>query len=116
MSFDGFKPIEKDNGLFKVEIEYLDEGRGGEYDENDPEDLPLLRFTVFEMAAGEWAELPDGSYCTRLPATSDRAVVEEAANLILTRITNAFNTQESLKTVCERLSWMDEKWVRGVVK
>jgi len=39
----------------RVELEWIGEGYEGDYDPEDPEDVPLLRFTVYRRE-GDWWE------------------------------------------------------------
>ena len=55
----------------KVELEWIGEGWDGDYQEDDPEDDPLLRFTFYRkdaMAIAGWDQIDDTSYCTQLIA------------------------------------------------
>jgi hypothetical protein len=44
--FDEIEAI-SDNGLVMVSLEGISEGFAGDYQEDDPEDKPLLRFTIY---------------------------------------------------------------------
>ena len=66
------------------------EGRGGDYDEDDEDDVPLLRFDVSKRISkvkagrGYQAEdLQDSSFCTLLMATDDRKLLTQAVKWIL---------------------------------
>ena len=48
-------------GNYKVEWVALGEGIQGEYHEDDPNDVELLRFDVSERVDGEWAEVDAGA-------------------------------------------------------
>jgi hypothetical protein len=112
MTFDGIERVLRENDAFRVEMDWIGEGWSGDYNPNDPADAPLLRFYAFEKVLGEWEEIHDGSYCTQFPATTDRALIEKATDLILTRITNA-PIDEAIKTILQRLSWIEPSWVMG---
>lgn len=90
-----------------VELEYIGEGRSGDFDETDPDDIPLLRFTVLDQVedTGEWLPVDDASYCTNLPATISLAKAEKAALILLGRVEGV----PHLKKLCEKLSWISEK-------
>jgi hypothetical protein len=96
--------IERENFLF--EFEDIGEGWEGDYDPSDPEDTPLLRFYLRWKKDGEWQDVPDCSYCTRLPTSTSPEVLEKIANEALDRVEEAARQGESLKRLCERLSWM----------
>lgn len=83
-----------------VVLEDLGEGRNGEYDESDPEDVPLLRFTVFKD--GEQVE--DASYCTTIPTSASRAEQFQIAFNILSQVYEDVQAGNSVKKLCESLS------------
>ena len=91
----------------EVELEYIGEGWGGDYDKDDPEDEPLMRFTV--KYKGE--ELDDASYCTALQATLEHEILLFAATEILDEVYDEVMDRHSIKRLSERLSWIDKKWV-----
>lgn len=52
-----------------VELADIGEGLGGDFDPDDPEDVPLLRFTfLVQNLEGEWDAMDDCSYCTSIDA------------------------------------------------
>jgi hypothetical protein len=82
--------IKSEDGLVLVELEYIGEGDCGDYDETDPDDVPLVRFSLYRMYVDgidndkfadvcdtcdydhcEWGAVRDGSYCT-IPAPKGR--------------------------------------------
>lgn len=91
----------------RVELEWIGEGWSGEYDDRDPDDEPLLRFTVSHRVDGEWEQVDDASYCTQLSAL---AVTEEERRRILTSIMEQVYDDvasgRSIKRLCEELSWL----------
>lgn len=101
----------------RVTLENIGEGYGGDYDPNDPEDRPLLRFYVYihnplysiDNGTEEWLEVDDASYCTLLSATLDDNKKEKAARKILGMIESCIDNGESLKKCCEMISWIDDK-------
>jgi len=98
-----FTDITLERGDRQVTWEYIGEGYSGDYNENDPDDEPLLRFCCSKLVDGEWRELDDASYCTRLSTTTWSRYLVEAAGLILEAIQN-----ESYKRRLEELSWLCE--------
>ena len=72
-----FEELELRRGNLRVTWEYIGEGLSGDYNHEDPQDVPLLRFTVSRRIPGmaddtgvepdEWQQLDDASYCTRMP-------------------------------------------------
>jgi len=100
--------LEKMNERFKVEWIALGEGLCGFYDEDDPEDVELLRFDVYAMGEdGEWEEVEDGSYCTMMPCSSSPELQERALEYLLREVTQ---DAPYLKRTCERLSWINPDW------
>lgn len=95
-----------------VELHHIDEGLNGDYDPNDSFDKPLLRFFVFQRQDGELVELDSCSYCTLLSDNLPDDLKRKAANYLLDRITHTISTGGSLKKECERLSWIDQSWLR----
>jgi hypothetical protein len=84
------------------------EGICGDYNEEDPNDVPLLRFDV--MFKGEQAD--NGSYCTQLQVTDKRPLLKKAVKLILNVAEKYFGDEGSLsgfKRSMEELSWMEIK-------
>lgn len=64
-------------GDLRMELEHMGEGYNGDYDEDDPDDVPLLRFAFMsrrldaplgEDDGEEWEELELGSYCIEVDA------------------------------------------------
>ena len=89
-------------GRHRVEFEDIGEGLSGDYDPTDPDDQPLLRFTTERRNdAGEWEEVPDGSYCTLLPTDTAHEALARAAEPILDAL-----EQPSPKRRLEELSWL----------
>lgn len=97
--------IEKD--FVEVEFCNLDEGYFGTYDPEDPEDVNFLRFDVSYM--GEPVE--DASYCTQIPADTDDAILVKLLNTIMLEVHEPLKNGHSIKKICERLSWLDERGV-----
>lgn len=91
-------------GNTKVELEYEGEGYNGEYDPEDPDDEPLLRFAVYRRknARAKWAYMDDSSYCTCLPATISDNEAQRALQIIMQEVSG----KDSIKRICERLSWL----------
>lgn len=92
------------------------EGLSGDYDENDPDDRPLLRFDVsYEPKKGMYYELDDASYCTQLMVGDDRKLLKKAAEIILKEAENTFHYDEKNDTasvgkrIMEGLSWIQIK-------
>ena len=105
---DGFEELEVVRGDKRVTWEHIGEGFSGEYDPEDPEDYPHLRFSCDQLCTGTnenpdtwWESISDGSYCTRLPITTPRHLLERASQRILDAL-----EQPSPKRQLEQLSWL----------
>ena len=100
------------SGMVKVEFEWIGEGWDGDYDEEDPDDTPLLRFSVYRLDGHVWEAIDDASYCTRMPATSDVELVMDAAQYVMDRIEYLVLNDYSIKKACEHLSWIHPDWIQ----
>lgn len=101
MDLEAFADIVIIKGDKKVVWEYLGEGCSGDYDENDPKDTPLLRFSCFKKGKEGWQELSDSSYCTRMPTSSPKKYLKQVAKDILKAI-----EKSSYKRKLEGISWI----------
>jgi len=100
-----FEELEITRGNYRATWEYLKEGWEGEYRGADSDDVPLLRFSVSELVNGDWYEMSDASYCTRMPIDSNREHLEKALNIILDEVIDGVENGKSYKKELERLSW-----------
>ena len=119
---------------FKIELEDIGEGLSGDYDEADPEDVPLLRFYCYvkgqlrrkllserpwdledrsDANMEEWVSVNCGSFCTRLPATLAQGDVASATAYLFERVYPAVVDGTDMKRTLERMSWIDESWLRN---
>lgn len=99
------------SGQVKVLVEWMGEGWDGDYDGNNPNDVPFLRFSVSKWHGDFWEAIDDSSYCTLLPATIDGDMAMEAAKQILSRVEATVLEGGSIKKICEKLSWIDITWL-----
>lgn len=100
-------------GKVRVSIGWIGEGNSGDYNENDPDDVPLLRFDAYDLTAHEdttkctgfydCCRGHDSSYCTQLPATLPKPVLESVCH----EIAEAIADEENWKRRLEELSWLD---------
>lgn len=93
-------------GIVKVELESIGEGYNGDYDPDDPEDQPLLRFTVLKLVDGEWEQIDDASYCTELPESTPNDLQGLVLTFIMDEVYDAVVGGASIKKRCELLSWL----------
>ena len=88
-----------------VELEDIGEGLSGDYDPNDKDDIPLLRFTV--LKDGEPVE--DASYCTQVPTDITPTEATNVLATIMNEVAEPLAQGYSIKKMCERLSWIDRE-------
>ncbi len=98
----------KVRGARQVEIsDETGEGLWGDYDPEDAEDIPLLRFWCYaEVSPGVWEEMDDASYCTALPA-EEAVMTDSRLEAVLDRILDVVEDVDSgYKRELESLSWL----------
>lgn len=104
--FDGSVLAQRDP--FRIEISYAGEGLSGDYEPSDPDDRPLLRFTISRLASdGEWDTDDDASFCSSLSARLSREKIEHAAGLALDFLQRNDSAGKSLRRLGGELSWMN---------
>ena len=106
-----FKELDLIRDGKKVTWEYLGEGWSGDYNPDDPEDTQLLRFSCSQIVDIDtddgddltegWQELPDSSYCTRMPINTPYSILAEAAARIMQEIEDV-----NYKKALEQLSYL----------
>ena len=97
--FEDFE-VENKNGNRKVRWEWIGEGWNGDFDRNDIHDVPFLRFYCDKKENGEWVEMENASYYTRMPVDSPKKYLKQAAEIILKAIEKA-----DYKRLLQELSW-----------
>jgi hypothetical protein len=127
-----------EDGLVKVEMEYIGEGIDGDYDDKDPDDMPLMRFSIYrkitddaecrekmwnltlsdfcEEEIGEWVYVEDSSYCTQIWADLPTKNILEAAKFILSCVEDNVRDMKREKRLYESLSWIRFDQESGEVK
>ena len=102
-------------GNIVAEWENIGEGLCGDYDENEPEDINLLRFYAYiRDIDGDLIALDDASYCTRMPVDTDKEILMRALAHIAKEFydhldgnLNEYGMPEvSVKKTGECLSWV----------
>ena len=96
-----FEDISFEKKGYRVTWEWIGEGWSGDYNPDDPEDTPLLRFSCDKLVNGDWEGMDDASYCTQLPITTPKKYLKRGAEIIL----EAIDTDSSYKRELEWLSW-----------
>ena len=98
----------------RVSWVYIDEGWFGDYNEENPDDEPLLRFDVDargDDTHGEWYEPSDSSYCTCTPATTDRATLVRLLKILYREFSDVLDSDPfaSVKRLGERMSYINPR-------
>ena len=95
----------------KVKVEFVDIGEGinGMFNENDPNDKPLLRFYVSKFIDGEWQNVDSASYCTQVRNDTSKTKLIKLLDIIMNRVYDKVVDGDGIKKICEELSWMDGK-------
>jgi len=94
-----------DPGGLHLVWEYIGEGNEGDYDEDDPDDVPRLRASLYQ---GEDA-IDDASYCTLATPTVNKEKLTEEAERLLSSVSvvESFREGYRLKNtrVMEAWTW-----------
>ena len=97
----------KDNVM--ITWDNLGEGYHGDYNEDDPNDVNLLRFTVSVFDNGSWRPVDDGSYCTLVAANENDDRLWDLLNMLMDEFYKVLhhNIYASVKKLGEKLSWTE---------
>jgi len=105
-------PDAYEQGDVRVEWDDIGEGVSGDYNDNDPDDIALLRFYfATRNSAGEWEDLENGSYCTRFPVDSTPQQRAQALELLMDRAYDDILAGNYKRTI-EELSWIEPGWLK----
>jgi len=93
--------------VYRLYWEFMDEGYCGDFDPNDDEDSPLLRFTIVlvDDKNGEVA-LEDASYCTLNDVSTNREDLVKLGTNILATLATKYDNDYSYKHELEEMSWV----------
>lgn len=58
------------------------------------------------LVGGDWEQIEDASYCTRIPAATAEPIVQRIAAAIMERVYDHAYSGRSIKRTCEELSWL----------
>lgn len=100
-----------------MDLDDLGEGENGDYDPDDPEDTPLLRFSFYARPTGagdkdgELMEIRDSSYCTLIDARLDFETRLACALVVFRNIQQVVGPYpdeyaQGAKRACEEMSAM----------
>ena len=96
----------------RVTFANLWEGVSGDYDPEDPEDTPFLRFDVERWNGFDWEPVEDASYCTTISAyvypsvKADKERLEGLLRTIIDTVGDDVRAGIPIKKKCEELSWL----------
>jgi len=97
----------------RIEWENIGEGLSGEYDQDDPSDVELLRFYISRKGdSGEWEEVKDASYCTRFPDSATPNQRIRGLKIIMGAVEDDVKSGKSVKKTSEKLSWIGLDWLK----
>lgn len=105
--------------LGRIEVAWirLGEGRDGDYDPTDPDDVELLRLDVSVHPPAEGTGAQTASYCTALPVhtpKNDRLKALSEINDVFDRLLPVIDAGfMSADTIAQRLSWVEPSWLTG---
>lgn len=88
----------------------LGEGMSGDYNEEDPNDVELLRFDIYRLVDGEWEAVDNGSYCTLMPVDTPADIQYKALEFLMDRLHDAV-VNDTHKKIAEAMSWIEPGWV-----
>jgi hypothetical protein len=115
-------------GPVRIELEELGEGLMDEYDQSDPNDVELLRFTCAlaypstderssGQPAGSYVDIESfGSFCTNLPASLNDTERRSALEVLMDRLYEPLvghleRDDFAHKRPAEEASWIDPTWL-----
>jgi hypothetical protein len=103
--------MELTNEHLRLVFEYEGEGWGGDFDQSDPGDDKLLRFSLYARDPGDssrWVDIPGTSYCTALPASTPHHLQHLIAESMLAEFTSTFTSSppESMRGLARFFSWI----------
>lgn len=108
--FEGSAPeLALVDGKYRVEWVNLGEGKDGDYDPSDPNDVELLRFDAYF----DEESIPDGSYCTLMPVNTSEDILKKGLERIMDTIYDKRCVGDCWRgcgKVFEELSWIEPKW------
>jgi hypothetical protein len=110
-TYQTFDDVEVIRDNIRLAWEYIGEGWNGDHDEEDPDDTPLLRFSIEwrENADSDWDGLEDASYCTGLPIDTDANTLREYADNIIDSLSSTKERPIGYKRALELWSWIGIK-------
>ena len=112
----------------KIELENIGEGWNGDYDDSDPSDDSLLRFSCYVKGElrqkfldtnqyglddrndftdnTEWIGVSDASYCTRLSSNISIEVQDRALQILMNELAGPISKTYGIKSAASEMSWI----------
>ena len=105
---DDETPVSIENDVVRADWYDAGEGICGDYNPEDPDDIPLLRFDIYKKEGEDWVEVDDASYCTRMPVTENLEILTRSLYIIFKEYNNVLkdDPDASVKKLGESLSWI----------
>jgi hypothetical protein len=101
-NFPNFQQEFKD-GKYKVEFLCIGEGKKGEYDPFDIDDLPLMRLFIYELKNGEYEEIHTAQ--TNIVASLSLEQLNNAFQFLVSQIAVTLDFPENLDKLMKFFSW-----------
>jgi hypothetical protein len=100
-----------------IKIDWVDLSEsihGGDWEEGNPEEEAMLRFDVYSRKRknAPWEPVEDASYCTLVPATTPRPILNKLLEYLMDEYEPAIVGGWSVKKLGERLSWINPDWIK----
>ena len=101
-------PVSIENDIIRADWYDAGEGICGDYNPEDPDDIPLLRFDIYKKEGEDWVGVDDASYCTRMPATERLETLTRSLYIIFKEYNDVLKDDPdvSVKKLGEALSWI----------
>lgn len=115
-------------GRVRIDWDELGEGTSGDYDDTDPNDVELLRFTVYRFEGDDallaaanadpqleamlsmegrgWSQVDDASYCTTVAVSTDTAERQRLLEELMEEFHGPVTCGHNVKKLGEALSWI----------
>ena len=98
-----------EQGDLRVELEWIGEGLDGDYDPDDSQDVPLLRFSLWQRKGGDWDYVEDTSYCCQVGRDAQAEEIEAALRTMMREFRETIEAGGSIRRTAEHLSWIGSR-------
>lgn len=107
--------VNPNNSYVRIDLKWMGDGRTGDFNPENPNDVALLRFIVYyrEMEhRGAWEQVSFATFRTNLPATTPRGILAQAIKRIYDEVAGEVVKGNSVKHICENLSRISPDWFK----